>query len=211
VLTGAQANEAALKSVRSPRILHIATHGFFLPDRSGDNTSALGKKDGREALQARGEDNPMLRSGLILAGVKQRESGKGEDGVLTAQEACLLDLWGTKLVVLSACETGLGETQAGEGVYGLRRALVLAGSESQVMSLWKVSDETTRDFMSAYYARLVRGEGRTEALRHAQLEMLKSSKGIGDIQDKLQHPFYWAAFIQSGDWRRMNATASENK
>src|SRR5206468_2188882 len=109
---------------------------------------------------------------------------------LTALEASGLDLWGTRLVVLSACETGLGDVQAGEGVYGLRRALVLAGSESQVMSLWQVSDAATRDLMVAYYKRLQAGEGRTEALRQVQLEMLSSQQqsrtGQGrDLQSEL--------------------------
>jgi CHAT domain-containing protein len=164
-----------------------------------------------------GGENPLLRSGLILAGANQRQSGPGEDGVLTALEAAGLDLWGTRLVVLSACETGLGEIKNGEGVYGLRRALVLAGSESQVMSLWQVSDAATRDLMAAYYTRLQAGEGRTEALRQVQLTMIKSGgttapagaqRGIGLQKENpksqdLSHPFYWAAFIQSGEWRSL--------
>ena len=137
-------------------------------------------------------ENPLLRSGLALAGANRRQGGDGEDGILTALEAAGLDLWGTKLVVLSACETGVGEIKNGEGVYGLRRALVTAGAESQVMSLWQVSDSATRDLMIGYYKRLQAGEGRNEALRHVQLGMLGS-------QD-LRHPFYWAAFIQSGAW-----------
>jgi len=135
--------------------------------------------------------------------------------VLTALEAAGLDLWGTKLVVLSACETALGEVKNGDGVYGLRRALVLAGSESQVMSLWQVSDAATRDLMTAYYKRLQAGDGRTEGLRQVQLTMIMSGtqntksgeqRGIGidktprtQLEDR-SHPFYWASFIQSGDW-----------
>ncbi|MDQ1590740.1 MAG: hypothetical protein QOG71_1367, partial [Pyrinomonadaceae bacterium] len=132
-------------------------------------------------------------------------------------EAAALDLWGTKLVVLSACETGLGDVKNGDGVYGLRRALVLAGSESQVMSLWQVSDAATRDLMKAYYTRLQRGEGRTEALRQVQLEMSNEAAGAaarrGGGQRGLSgspvvkagagnysHPYYWASFIQSGAW-----------
>lgn len=136
-------------------------------------------------------ENPLLRSGLALAGANQRRSGQ-EDGILTALEAAGLDLWGTKLVVLSACETGVGAIQKEEGVYGLRRALVMAGAESQVMSLWKVADEATRDLMIAYYKRLVTGQGRAEALRQVQLEMLRS--------ETRTHPFYWASFIPSGAW-----------
>jgi CHAT domain-containing protein len=97
------------------------------------------------------------------------------------------------LVVLSACETGLGDVANGEGVYGLRRALVMAGSASQVLSLWKVDDEGTKDWMVAYYRRLLQKEGRGEALRQTQLQMLGSNS--------YSHPYYWAAFISSGDWR----------
>ena len=125
-----------------------------------------------------------------------RQGGEGEDGVLTALEAAGLDLWGTQLVVLSACETGVGDVRNGEGVYGLRRALVLAGVESQVMSLWQVSDEATRDLMVAYYQRLQAGEGRTEALRQVQLSMLHGPTW--------PHPFFWASFIQLGDWRALS-------
>jgi CHAT domain-containing protein len=96
------------------------------------------------------------------------------------------------MVVLSACDTGVGEVRNGEGVFGLRRALSLAGSETQVMSLWPVSDLGARDLMTEYYKGLKRGEGRGDGLRRVQLEMLKG-KG-------LRHPFYWASFIQSGEW-----------
>jgi CHAT domain-containing protein/Tfp pilus assembly protein PilF len=140
--------------------------------------------------------NPLLRSGLALAGANHGKNGD-DDGVLTALEAAYLDLSGTKLVVLSACDTGVGEVKNGEGVQGLRRALVLAGSESQVMSLWPVSDEATKDLMIPYYKALQQGEGRGEGLRQVQLRMLRGRK------DR-RHPFYWAAFIQSGEWRNLN-------
>jgi CHAT domain-containing protein/Tfp pilus assembly protein PilF len=142
-------------------------------------------------------ENPLLRSGLALAGVNLRRSGpnQDDDGVLTALEATALDLWGTKLVVLSACDTGVGEVKNGEGVYGLRRALALAGAESQVMSLWRVSDDDAPELMAAYYRALQRGQGRSAALRQAQLQTLKS-------RDR-RHPFYWAGFIQSGEWANL--------
>jgi CHAT domain-containing protein/Tfp pilus assembly protein PilF len=246
--TGAQATEAALKQVSGPSILHIATHGFFLPDQAqAFGESARGIMVSPQAQS--GGENPLLRSGLALAGVNQHQSGAGEDGVLTALEATGLDLWSTRLVVLSACETGLGEVKNGEGVYGLRRALVLAGSESQVMSLWAVSDAATRDLMADYYKRLQAGEGRTEALRQVQLTMIKSNTpeaegrrqtagaagatlataaptaaktsapgpgssaqqrdvGIEQRQktpaEDRSHPFYWASFIQSGEWRSLS-------
>src|SRR6185295_3863236 len=133
---------------------------------------------------------PLLRSGLVFAGANRGQSGK-DDGVLTAMEASQLDLYGTKLVVLSACETGVGETSNGEGVYGLRRALVMAGAETQVMSLWKVNDAATREQMEAYYTRLLQGGGRSEALRQVQLGMLHDPQHA--------HPYYWASFIVSGN------------
>lgn len=225
LLTQGQASEAALKHISAPRVLHIATHGFFLPDQPVEATGGargLVLADGEEPRALARSENPLLRSGLALAGANSGQGGRGEDGILTALEASALDLWGTKLVVLSACETGVGEVRSGEGVYGLRRALVLAGSESQVMSLWQVSDEATRDLMISYYTRLMAGEGRTEALRQVQLEMLRSGKveaggrqrGIGvqgsGAEDR-RHPYFWAAFIQSGDWRGMQAQPASFK
>jgi CHAT domain-containing protein len=201
VLTKDQANETALKKLSAPRILHIATHGFFLQDEeaSVEKTRSLslfgGASDLRGSDWAAKIENPLLRSGLALAGFNQHKSGD-DDGALTALEAAGLDLWGTKLVVLSACDTGVGEVKNGEGVYGLRRALVLAGSESQVMSLWKVSDYVTRLWMTDYYKGLKQGQGRGEALRQVQLKMLKGRE--------FRHPFYWASFIQSGEWANLD-------
>ncbi len=163
LLTGEQATEAALKQVSAPKILHIATHGFFLDDLKVGPTAR-----GEGAMRV---ENPLLRSGLALAGVNKQT--KEEDGILTAEEVASLDLWGTRLVALSACDTGVGEIKAGAGVHGLRRALVLAGSESQVMSLWPVSDKGTRDLMIGYYKALVSGKGRSAALRDVQLQLLK--------------------------------------
>ena len=226
VFTQERATEAALKKVNRPRLLHIATHGFFLADQTdyeaAKQRGSAGLNWGNEAFtrETIRATQPLLRSGLILAGVKQKASGTDEDGVLTALEAAGLNLIGTKLVVLSACETGLVTLQVGQGVYGLRRALVLAGSETQVMSLWKISDAGTRDLMVAYYKRLEAGEGRTEALRQVQLEMLRGqsspavTKGgkreTTDTSDDAsaprdyRHPYYWAAFIPSGDWRSLD-------
>lgn len=198
-----EATEAALKSIRSPLFLHIATHGFFLGDvdaiapgsrsfraiGTAAAVSDLGSSDWISNIE-----NPLLRSGLALSGANSGSSGD-EDGVLTALEAASLDLWGTKLVVLSACDSGVGEVKNGEGVYGLRRAFVLAGSETQVMSLWKVRDDATRDLMIAYYANLKRGMGRGEALQQVQRSMLRNPKS--------KHPYYWASFIQSGEWANL--------
>lgn len=203
VLLRQQATEAALKRVRSPRILHIATHGFFLsdPEEQGPETQNVPGDDPLRASELRLNRwaahvrNPLLRSGLALSGANREKKGD-DDGLLTALEVAGLDLWGTKLVALSACDTGLGKIKIGEGVLGLRRALVLAGSESQVMSLWSVSDERAKDVMIPYYKALRRGAGRGEGLRRVQLQMLQSKD--------LHHPFYWAAFIQSGEWANLN-------
>jgi CHAT domain-containing protein/Tfp pilus assembly protein PilF len=197
------ATEAALKEVHAPSILHIATHGFFLDDQEAPPPDARGLltnntlriSDPRLMKWAANIDNPLLRSGLALAGVNQH-SGGDDDGLLTALETASLNLWGTKLVVLSACDTGVGKVKNGEGVYGLRRALVLAGSETQVISLWPVLDRETRGMMAGYYRRLMKGEGRGEALRQIQLEMLKGGK--------LRHPYYWASFIQAGEWANLD-------
>jgi CHAT domain-containing protein/Tfp pilus assembly protein PilF len=195
VLTGAEATESAVKQVKAPRILHLATHGFFL---AAPATAAIGSPPpGERSINASAEiENPLLRSGLAFSGANLRHGSNNDDGILTALEASGLNLWGTKLVVLSACDTGVGEVRNGEGVYGLRRAFVLAGAESLVMSLWPISDFTTRELMTNYYRNLKQGLGRGEALRKVQLDMLKRNPKL--------HPFYWANFIQSGDWTNLD-------
>jgi CHAT domain-containing protein/Tfp pilus assembly protein PilF len=195
VLLREHATEKALKQLDGPGILHVATHGFFLPRPPVGQTVMRGERSlsGQTGTSVRFTENPLLRSGLALAGANERQGGDGEDGILTALEAAGLKLWGTRLVVLSACETGIGDVQNGEGVYGLRRALVLAGAESELMSLWKVDDEATRDLMTGFYKNLQSGVGRTEALRRVQLVLLNG--------EDHSHPSFWAAFILSGDWR----------
>jgi hypothetical protein len=115
----------------------VAAHGFFLSDQQVAAAALQPVSFGAETPPLPLGENPLLRSGLVLAGANVRRSGDSDDGILTAAEAAQLDLRGTELVVLSACETGLGEVQQGEGVYGLRRALVLAGAQAQLVSLWK--------------------------------------------------------------------------
>jgi CHAT domain-containing protein len=196
VYTGAAATEEVLKQLRAPSILHIATHGFFLQSSASDPGGTRGLTAAAPAAAAPGNrQDALVLSGLALAGANQRSSGGGEDGILTALEATGLDLWGTRMVVLSACETGVGDARNGEGVYGLRRALVLAGADSQVMSLWQVSDTATKDLMIAYYQRLRANEGRADGLRNVQLAILRDPTRA--------HPFYWASFIPSGDWREL--------
>jgi CHAT domain-containing protein/Flp pilus assembly protein TadD len=214
VLTEAEATENAIKQVQAPSILHIATHGFFLedvefvpnPSTRGDRASidiVTSHIEGPPAQHDRpiSNENPLLRSGLALAGFNSRDGGENSDGVLTALEVTGLDLRGTRLVVLSACETGVGQVANGEGVYGLRRAFVMAGAESQLMSLWKVDDQGTADLMERYYQHLIQGGGRSEALRQVQLAFLE------DLT--YAHPYYWAAFLFSGDWQPIEALSAQ--
>jgi CHAT domain-containing protein len=172
---GQRASETLLRELQGPAVLHVATHGFFLPDQSDPASPA--------------SENPLLRSGLAFAGANGAPPG-ADDGILTAFEMAGLDLWGTRLVVLSACETAVGEASVGEGVYGMRRALVIAGAESQLASLWKVDDLATQQLMTDYYKRLRAGEGRSAALRNVQLSMLAGGSHA--------HPFFWASFIPIG-------------
>jgi CHAT domain-containing protein/Flp pilus assembly protein TadD len=202
VWTRRQATKTELKQVNAPAFLHIATHGFFLDDVVVSAAEAKSRglfirtnQPGEITGPEFHVEDPLLRSGLALAGANLHGGG-GDDGILTAKEAAGLNLWGTKLVVLSACDTGVGEVKNGEGIYGLRRALVLAGSQTQVMSLWPVSDEGTRDLMIGYYKGLQSGAGRSEALRRVQLKMLASGSR--------KHPYYWASFIQSGEWANLD-------
>jgi CHAT domain-containing protein/tetratricopeptide (TPR) repeat protein len=198
--TGGAALDARLKQCQSPRILHLATHGFFLEDQKRDpNDEQLGfgsmslSESGMQRLADARFENPLLRSGLALAGANTwLEKGElmeeAEDGLLTAEDVSGLDLIDTELVVLSACDTGLGEVRVGEGVFGLRRAFVLAGAKTLVMSLWKVPDEQTRELMEDFYCRILKGESRADALRAAQLAM----------KAKHPEPFYWGSFICQG-------------
>jgi CHAT domain-containing protein/tetratricopeptide (TPR) repeat protein len=182
LLMGRRATKAEVQRVSAPAILHIASHGFFLDDVAGDASAVA--------------QNPLLRSGLALAGANIPGDGHGR-GILTALEAAGLDLWGTHLVTLSACDTGVGDVRDGEGVYGMRRAFTLAGAETLVMSLWPVGDAIARDTMVGYYGQLRAGAGRGDALRHAKLSILR--------HPATRHPYFWAGFIQSGDWTRLQS------
>jgi CHAT domain-containing protein len=193
LLVQGNATEGRLKNLHGPRILHLASHGFFLNDQDLPNSTELNSTQ----TETRAESNPLLRSGIALSGANARRSGPKDDGIFTALEAAQLDLHGTELVVLSACDTGIGEVLNGEGVYGLRRALVLAGAQTQVTSLWKVSDEATRILMVDFYKRLLAGEGRSEALRHAQQNLM--------ADPKYAHPYYWASFVPIGNWTPLPA------
>jgi len=191
--------EKRIKACRSPLILHLATHGFFLKDQADDLSAAqrgLGAPGWVAGHQVSGPrvENPLLRSGLALAGANWKCRGftpppEAEDGWLTAEDVSGMDLLATELAVLSACDTAKGEVRVGEGVFGLRRAFVLAGAKTLVMSLWEVPDKQTQELMVGFYHYLLAGQGRAEALLQAQLDMKK----------KYPHPYFWGAFICQGD------------
>lgn len=187
--------DVALKGVveqkANARLIHIATHGFFLPDPQTE-------VHGRDAIPL--DEDPMLRSGLYFAGADRGVTGsalpKGIDnGVLTALEAGNLSLANTELVVLSACNTGQGDVKNGEGVFGLRRALQEAGAQSILMSLWSVPDKETLDLMREFYTRWLSGTEKHEALKQAQLVVREEVKRAHDGKDI---PFYWGAFVLVG-------------
>ncbi len=200
LLTGRDATESVVRALEGPPILHVATHGFFSPDSSQRRRSSTSWGATTRGLvvvpegasPVRGSpENPLLRSGLVLAGANS-PAPSGDDGYMSAYEVVDLDLVDTQLVVLSACETGRGDVRAGQGVFGLRRALELAGAESLVLSLWEVDDEATRVLMVAFYSNLARGVDLGQALREAKMSLR--------LSDDWSHPYYWAAFVPSGDW-----------
>lgn len=212
ILTGARATEQALKQTQAPSILVIATHGIFLEDvrkeqaaweaggGAGPSRSALQLASSpavnpvaqleRKRVLARARLNPMTASALLLAGAAHasRSPDPDHDNILTAEEAQTLNLNGTELVVLSACDTGRGEVRIGQGVLGLRRAFLLAGAEALVTSLWRVDDAGTSELMQLYYQRILSGEPRLGALRSA----------MRDLKQHRVHPYYWAPFIGIG-------------
>jgi CHAT domain-containing protein len=183
------ASETNIKKQQSPRILHVATHGYFFQDipMEKDNNRFLGM-DRQQVVQ-----DPMLRSGLLLTGANKTLKGEtttGENGLLSAAEASLLDLRETELVVLSACETAKGEVRNSEGVYGLRKAFSDAGAQNIIMSLWKVDDKVTQEFMARFYEIWLNEKTSIrEAFNKTQLE----------IKAKYPQPYYWGAFILVGE------------
>jgi CHAT domain-containing protein/tetratricopeptide (TPR) repeat protein len=207
VLTGSKASESEFK-LRSPgrRVIHIATHGFFLRGTCivGEaGTRGIGGLTTRAKPERRlpvDEDNLLLLSGLAFAGANRRKLAQGEadDGILTAQEVSSLDLSGLEWAVLSGCDTGVGDIRAGEGVFGLRRAFQVAGAGTVIMSLWPVEDESARVWMQALYAgRLRRNLKTDDAVREACRSVLRERRA----QARSTHPFFWAGFVAAGDWR----------
>jgi len=181
-ITRDSATVALLQRAMGPRVLHIASHGFFLGD------------------QELSPEDPLLRSGIVLAGANNPGIDSNDDGILTALEATALQLDGTELVVLSGCSTAQGDLHTGEGLYGLQRALTVAGARSTLLSLWKVDDAATAEFMVRFYRRLKAGEGRADALAAVQAEF-RAGEVKGPAGEDWSGPFYWAAWQLVGDWR----------
>ena len=208
---GADAREVELKAVQSPRVLHLATHGFFLSDQElrsplpgplpigwGEGVRRTGEGRARDDWE-----NPLVRCGIALAGANHFSNApmanrqlQIEDGLLTGLEASLLNLQGTELVILSACDSGTGEVKTGEGVMSLRRAFRIAGAESVLASHWKVSDQATSRLMTEFMRRWRGGAPRAQAWREAQLSLLRDTK-----EKDFSNPYYWAAFTLTGQWR----------
>lgn len=201
-LSGAEASEAAFKALAPGfRVLHLATHGFFLDDTGpvpGGGERGVGGLVAADTVSDEDIDgNPVRLSGLVLAGANRRQSGD-EDGILTAEEIATLNLDGVEWAVLSACDSGVGEVGSHEGVFGLRRAFRIAGVRTVIMSLWAVDDEAAREWMTALYrARLSDGLSTAESVRRANLDVLTARR----LRGESVHPFFWAPFLASGDWR----------
>src|SRR5439155_7947200 len=203
-LLGADATETAFAlGSRGRSVIHIATHAFFTGgecDAAGSERGIGGMAAAASAPVSRPFENPLLFSGLVLAGANHRDQAPaaGDDGILTAEEIAALDLSGTQWAVLSGCETGVGQAVPGEGVLGLQRAFVLAGVRTLIMSLWGVDDRASRDWMRRLYqARLERGLSAAAAVREASLATLHERRARGSST----HPFFWGPFVESGDWR----------
>jgi CHAT domain-containing protein len=192
-LSGANASENRVKELsgRAPRIVHLATHGFFIPrPKDKAELKRINLKGSSFSRNVSLLDQPLLRSGLILAGGNlawqqggTQGSGK-ENGILTAFEIAGLDLTGTELVTLSACDTGLGDIFTWEGVFGLQRAFKIAGVDKLIISLWKVADDATLNFMESFYRHYLSGKTIHEAFRNTRLEM-----------EEKYEPYFWAGFV----------------
>jgi CHAT domain-containing protein len=194
--------------MKTPRILHLATHGFFLKDIEFSPLKHLSSKRGISIVKANKKnlsiqrikiENPFLQSGFVLAGANstlKSSDSKNFDGIVTAEKILGLKLMGTDMVVLSACNTGVGEAKRGEGVFGLRRAFTQAGAKSLVMSMWSVPDKETKELMVEFYKNILSGKmNRCQALRQAALKEFKIVKE----RYGFPNPLFWGAFVFMGE------------
>ena len=211
LLTRTSAKANSVKDYGAASILHLATHAFYLPSSDShssdsiDNRLRSGKSRASFGLRKIRTESPLLRSGIVLAGANQPNESSDDDGYLTALEVIQLDWQGTKLVVISACESGRGDIQAGEGVYGLKRAIAVAGARSSLLSLWKVDDAATAAFMRYFYGQIVDGNSLTRSLKESQLFFRNHPIPAW------RHPYYWAAFQLSGDWQPVSLKSTNRK
>ena len=196
---GRGAIEEVIFSSETPAILHLATHGYFLKDeeiKGGSDIRGVTIKlkegfavdEGINPVLAEGIENPMLRSGIVFAGANTSLKTGRDEGMVSTEKILGLNLKGTDLVVLSACETGVGDVKNGEGVFGLKRAFILSGAKTLVMSLWSVPSAETTEIMTEFYTLISEGKSKGDALRQAKLNMMK----------KKRNPFYWGAFVMTG-------------
>ena len=201
LLVEAEATATKVINIKKPKILHIASHSFYLENKSTNieySKKLLKSRNLSRLNYLSKNENPLLRSGIVLAGANNLDTNEEDDGYLTALEVTQLDLNDTELVVISGCESGKEYIKNGDAIYGLKRAISVAGSESSVLSLWKVDDQVTAEFMSKFYQRLITGEGKSEALLNTQLEFRNHKN------KDFRHPYYWAAFQLSGDWNSID-------
>jgi len=205
---GKHAMEEVLKKVHHPQIVLLSTHGFFIhldevdPDPlHGADPSLITEMGGMPKLPDTPlwlPVNPLLRCGIMLAGANRHDRTEGDDGILTGMEILGLDLRGTELVVLSACETGVGEVRGGQGVGGLLQAFQLAGAESVVSTLWPVLVTQSVDLVDEFFTHLSQGESKAAALRSAQLAAIRRAREQTGEQNAMLHPFIWGAYTITG-------------
>jgi len=196
-LLGKEATEQTFIGISNPKIIHLATHGFFFspqrPARQGREN-----RGEQEATLIRAEFNSMLRSGVAFAGANTGFEQGTSQGIATAEELTAMDLRQTELVVLSACETGTGDVVNGQGVMGLRRSFITAGAKSMVMSMWNVPDQETKKLMVLFYGNMIgKGMDRSSALREAMLRTREESIR----QYGYDNPYYWGGFVFLGNPR----------